>query len=269
MLTWTNMTRPGDPHRTGQQLYRRPPGQLAVFAAGGELRGGRRRRSACCVMVYLPLHRTCPVAVTADTLAFGFRATGITQVNETPSLAAVADLDLMQARRHATALAAHAPRDDLIALQAAATGPVRGLAAARQAWAGRHKSARGMALMIDTARDLPGGPALAAVCQPARVILPASACASRSAQPRGELSVRTTVAQALAIALACAQYLGRYQWDGTLDITQIMAAHVWDCLPEPVSAPASSTPASSVPASAEAGMSQHAAAQGQVHAHQH
>ena len=65
MRTWTNMTRPGDPYRTGQQLYRRPSGQLAAFAAGGALRGGGRRRPACCVMVYLPLHRTRPVAVTA------------------------------------------------------------------------------------------------------------------------------------------------------------------------------------------------------------
>jgi len=31
MLTWTNMTRPEDPYRTGQQLYRRPSPQLAAF----------------------------------------------------------------------------------------------------------------------------------------------------------------------------------------------------------------------------------------------
>jgi hypothetical protein len=264
MLTWTNMTRPGDAYRTGQQLYRRPPGLLAAFAAGGALRGGRRRRPACCVLVYLPLHRTRPVAVTADTLAFGFRAAGITRVNEASALAAVADLDLMQARRHATTLAGHAPREDLTALQADAAGPVRGLSAARQAWAGRHKPVRGMALMIDTARDLPGGPALDGVCEEANVIWPAArACLSGSAQPRGELPVTTAVAQALAIALTCARYLGRYQWDGTLDITQILAAHAWDCLSESVS-----VPASSVPAPAEAGRSQHAAARGQVHAHQ-
>jgi hypothetical protein len=265
MLTWTNMARPGDVYRTGQQLYRRPPGLLAAFAAGGELRAAGRRRPACCVMVYQPLHRTRPVAVTAGTLAFGFRAAGIAQGNETPALAAVADLDLMQARRHAAALAGHAPRDDLTALQTAAAGPVRGLAAARQAWAGRRKPARGMALMVDTARDLPGGPALAGVCEQAHGILPAARASSAGlAQPCGELSVGATMAQALAIALACARYLGRYQWDGTLDITQIMAAHAWDCLPGPADAPARG-----VPALAEAGMSRHAAAPGQVHAHQH
>ena len=265
MLTWTNMTRPGDAYRTGQQLYRRPSGLLAAFAAGGELRRAGRRRPVCCVMVYLPLHRTRPVAVTAETLAFGFRAAGITQGNETPALAAVADLDLMQARRHATALAGHAPRDDLTALQAAANGPVRGLPAARQAWTGRRKPARGMALMIDTARDLPGGPALAGVCQQAHVILSAAgACSAGLAQRRGELSIGATVARALAIALASAQYLGRYEWDGSLDTMQIMVAHAWDCLPESPSAPASS-----VLASVEDGTSQQAAARRQVHAHQH
>jgi hypothetical protein len=146
-------------------------------------------------MVYLPLHRARPVAVTAETLAFGFRAAGIIRVNEIPALAAVADLDLMQARHHATALAAHAPRDDLTALQATAAGPVRGLAAARQAWAGRCKPAWGMALMIDTARDLPGSPALAGVCGQAHVILPADRVRSAElAEPRGELSVGATVA---------------------------------------------------------------------------
>jgi hypothetical protein len=57
MQAWTNMTRPGDAYRTGELLYRRPPPLLAAFAAGGALRSGDRLLPACCVMVYLPLHR--------------------------------------------------------------------------------------------------------------------------------------------------------------------------------------------------------------------
>ena len=167
----------------------------------------------------------------------------------------------MQARRHATALAAHAPREDLTALLATAPGPARGLAAARQAWAGRRKPARGLALMIDTARDLPGAPGLAGVCEQAQVTLPAGHAdpGAGSAQPGdGELLtvVTATVARALAIALASARYLGYYHWDGALDIPQIMAAHAWDCLAAPVS-----TPATSVPAPARAGTCQDAAVQ--------
>ena len=167
----------------------------------------------------------------------------------------------MQARRHATALAAHAPREDLTALLAGTAGPARGLAAARQAWAGRRKPARGLALMIDTARDLPGAPALAGVCEQAQVTLPAGPArpGTSPAQPGdGEpLTVVTAmVSQALAIALASARYLGYYHWDGTLDITQVMAAHAWDCLPAPAS-----TPANLAPAPARAGTCQDAAVQ--------
>lgn len=41
------------------------------------------------------------------------------------------------------------------------------------------------------------------------------------------------VDRALAIALMCARHMDRYQWDGTLNIRRIMAAHAWDCLPQP------------------------------------
>jgi hypothetical protein len=236
MLTWTNMTRPGDPYRTGELLYRRPPPLLAAFAAGGALRSGGRLLPASCVMVYLPLHRTRPVTVAGQTVAFGCRATGITMVNETAALAAVADLDLMQARRHAAILAAHAPRASLAALRSAAAGPARGLSAAGRAWAGRHEPVRGMAMMIDTARDLPGGPGLAGICEQGHVAFPADpagpgACPARSGE--GEPATAVTIARAVAVALACAWYLGRYEWDGTLDTKSILTAHAWDCLPRP------------------------------------
>ena len=32
------------------------------------------------------------------------------------------------------------------------------------------------------------------------------------------------------MALICARHLGRYNWDGTLDIEEIMTASTWDCL---------------------------------------
>ena len=58
-------------------------------------------------IVYLPLHRTRPVTVTGQTLAFGFRAVSASDPAELPAVAAVADLDLMQARRHAAVLAGY------------------------------------------------------------------------------------------------------------------------------------------------------------------
>ena len=54
--------------------------------------------------MYLPLHRTRPVTVTGQTLTFGFRAASITGEAEAGALAGLADLDLIQARRHAAIL---------------------------------------------------------------------------------------------------------------------------------------------------------------------
>jgi hypothetical protein len=51
------------------------------------------------------LHRTRAVSVTEQTLTFGFRAASTGDPAGMPALAAVADLDLLQARRHAAVLA--------------------------------------------------------------------------------------------------------------------------------------------------------------------
>ena len=103
MRTYTNMAWPDDPYRTGQQLYPRPAPRLASFATGPPpARGAQTARSAA--IVYLPLHRTRPLTVTGQTLTFGFRAASITGEAEAGALAALADLDLIQARRHAAVL---------------------------------------------------------------------------------------------------------------------------------------------------------------------
>ena len=47
--------------------------------------------------------------MTGQTLAFGFRAASADDPAELPAVAAVADLDLMQARRHAAVLAGLPP----------------------------------------------------------------------------------------------------------------------------------------------------------------
>nr|MDQ2814824.1 hypothetical protein [Actinomycetota bacterium] len=103
MRTWTNLPWPDDPYRTGQQLYRRPAARLAAFTAWTAVAGGRAVPLTTAI-VYLPLDRSRPVAVTGQTLAFGFRAVSAGDPAELPAVAAVADLDLMQARRHAAVL---------------------------------------------------------------------------------------------------------------------------------------------------------------------
>src|SRR5262245_44563934 len=118
MRTYTNLTWPDDPYRTGQQLYRRPVPRLAAFTAERTTMGGRPVPSAVAI-VYLPLHRTQTMVVTEQTLTFGFRAASTNSTAEIPELAAIADQDLMQARRHAAVLAGHLLADDLTALRQA------------------------------------------------------------------------------------------------------------------------------------------------------
>ncbi len=81
----------------------------------------------------------------------------------------VADLDLMQARRHAAVLAGYLLASELAALrQAADTAGLRGLAAVEREWADRGPAA-GRAATFDCGLDLPGRPGLEEACQQAGV----------------------------------------------------------------------------------------------------
>jgi hypothetical protein len=228
MQTWTNLAWPDDPYRTGQQLYRRPAPRLAAFTTWPDAISGQTMPVTAAV-VYLPLHRTRPVTVTAQTLTFGFRATTASDPAEAPAVATVADLDLMQARRHAAILTGHLLLNDLSALQhAGRTAGLRGLTAVASDWASR-KPAAGRADLFDCGLDLPGGPPLGQACQQAGISpLPADAIVVEDWHP-----VTLAVERALAIALLCARHQGRYQWAGTLDIRTVLAAGAWDCLPWP------------------------------------
>jgi hypothetical protein len=235
MRTWTNLAWPDDPYRTGQQLYRRPPPRLAAFTTWLALVGGQPV-SATAATVYLPLHRTRPVTVTGQTLTFGFRAASASDTAEVPGVAAVANLDLMQARRHAAILAGYHLAEDLAALRQAHGMTVRrGLAAVAGDWAGRSPAADRAAL-FDCGLDLPGSLPLGQACQQAGI----SPMGTGTAGDEDWHPVTLAVERALAIALLCARHQGRYEWAGTLDTRAVMAASAWDCLPwpEPAAPPA-------------------------------
>ena len=84
--------------------------------------------------------------------------------------------------------------------------------------------------MFDCPTDLPGQPFLEDACQQASLTatpgyLPAGLDETAAARMLAALMVE----RALIMALVCARQLGRYNWDGTLDIADIMAASTWDC----------------------------------------
>ncbi|HEY5989687.1 MAG TPA: hypothetical protein VIV12_25395, partial [Streptosporangiaceae bacterium] len=228
MRTYTNMTWPDDPYRTGQQLYRRPVPRLAAFTTGCTAKGNRLVPSAVAI-VYLPLHRTQAVSVTEQTLTFGFRAASTDDPADLPALAALADFDLMQARRHAAVLAGHRLVSDLAALQQPGDAvALRGLAAVEREWAARGKVA-GRAATFDCGLDLPGAPSLELACQEAGIDAGPGADGAD-----GREAVMLAVKRALMIALICARHQGRYNWAGLLRTGPVLAAVTWDCLPQPI-----------------------------------
>jgi len=226
MRAYTNLTWPDDPYRTGQQLYPRPVSRLAGFAA--RRTGAGELAVAASAIVYLPLHRTQAVRVTEQTLTFGFRAASADDPADMPALAAVADLDLMQARRHAAVLAGHLLVGDLAVLRyIGEVAALRGLASVEREWAARGKAA-GRAATFDCGLDLPESPSLELACQQADV-----ATGPRPAGVDGRPAVTLAVERALLIALVCARHLSRYEWAGILRIEPALAAATWDCLPQP------------------------------------
>jgi hypothetical protein len=233
MEIYTNMAWPDDPYRTGQQLYPRPAPRLAAFTVESSVARGSLMTTSAAV-VYLPLHRTQPVTVTGQTLTFGFRAASITGEAEAGALAGLADLDLIQARRHASILTGCMLSRALADLQVLAGITLRGLSAVQEEWAGRHAPARGIAAMFDCPFDLPGQPFLEDACQQACLTarpgyLPAGLDETAAAGMLAALMVE----RALIMALVCARHLGRYSWEGTLSVRDVMTASTWDCLPQP------------------------------------
>jgi hypothetical protein len=147
-----------------------------------------------------------------------------------PALAAIADFDLMQARRHAAVLAGHLLANDLAALrQAGEARALRGLAAVEREWTARGP-ATSKAATFDCALDLPGRPPLERACQQAGIATSPDGSQRGADRPAGSVAAALAVENALMIALVCARHQGRYDWAGTLRTEQVMAATAWDCL---------------------------------------
>jgi hypothetical protein len=145
----------------------------------------------------------------------------------------LADSSALEVRDLARASARRPPRrqpepgGELAGLQMAAGVTLRGLAAVQAEWSSRHTPARGKAGMFDCPADLPGRPSLDGACQQAH-LTGRSGC--QAAILDEAVTAAMTVERALTMALICARHLGRYTWDGTLDMEEIMTASTWDCL---------------------------------------
>jgi hypothetical protein len=233
MRTYTNLAWPDDPYRASQQLYRRPGPMLAAFAL---LSAGPAevRAPAALAVAYLPLHRSRAVTVTEGTVTFGFCAACADDEDGIPALASRADLDFLQARRHARFLAGHKLADSLHALRGVLpVTAARGLAAVEADWETGQAPSRGKATMIDVGD---GGGDLASACRSAGIGASAACTAGGIVSATGPAAAGQTAAmtaeRALVIALACARQGGLYEWDGTLSTARMMAAAAWDLFPD-------------------------------------
>jgi len=239
MRTFTNLAWPDDPYRASQQLYRRPPPMLAACAVL-TLPAGAVAVPAAVAMAYLPLHRTGVTEVTEGTVSFGFRAAAAEDGDGDclAELVALADLDMMQARRHAAILAGHALAAGLRGLRQAAPGLVtRGLAGVEAGWADRSARRRGEAVLCDISADLGGAHDMTGLCRdagidgsPACLAGPDARRQPGSGEPAESLAA-AAAERALVIALACARGTGRYSWTGHLSTARIMTGTAWDLFP--------------------------------------
>jgi hypothetical protein len=181
--------------------------------------GGNDYPQACASVVYLRVHRTRTLDVTAATLNAGYDALIAGNADDRGPLVDAVDRAIVRARRHATVLAAHDLGTLLDALDASVGGRrLPGVAGVRHAWETWQNHAaleRGVARLVDAAehhcsRDSPlilfDGPASAHI-------------------------VMANVARALASALMAAWVTGAYRWDGTLDPASIVERLAWDQLP--------------------------------------
>jgi hypothetical protein len=159
---------------------------------------GNFRQPHAFAVVYLPLHRTQALVVTDPTLTFGFRAASVDSDAETSRMAKLADLDLMQARRHAAFLTRYKLADDLTALQNVARGDVlRGVATVAEEWADRHARPRGRAAMFDCGLDFLGTASLEQAYEHSEVSSPTARCSAQGNTPAdGEHAVAAAVERA-------------------------------------------------------------------------
>lgn len=243
MRQFTNLAWPDDPYGTGQQLYRKHPPLLAAFAAMWGDDGDRAVPIAYAV-AYLRLHRTQTVMLEPDGFEFGFRAAAAETPADVADLTGLFDLDLLQARRHATILAAYSFLDDLYCMGKAAPVVHRGVTGMLEAWPRRDERQRGMAHMVDVAGSKPA--TVENLCQLCVRLDIATGSAPRGLASPVMVAKRWTALtepgsvqwlaaaateKALVIALAAGRTEYRCTWQGLADIGSALSRQAWDDFP--------------------------------------
>lgn len=265
MREFTNLGWPLTPFGADKRAF---PKQVFLFAATAVqwADDGDRAVPMAAGMVYLPVHRTRTQQLDPATFHFGYRALALTGEADAPAIAEAVDGHLVQARRHALAVAAHDYLDDAAGLLHWTSVHTAGISSVADAWKARAERERGTALLVDTAHDLiPREPKLSLACEVhgltvaeghggLPLLLDAQAAYDRIIDTDSPLAddVRESTAQALAhgavyqalaVVLLAAKANGRVTWDARFPVSTVMDAVTWDVFshvrsaPQPASAP--------------------------------
>lgn len=219
MRRFTNLLWPEGPFGADQRPFGKPAPMIAALDLNRTEIGGNDYPQACASVVYLRVHRTRTLDVTAATLNAGYDVLITENADDRGLLVDAVDRAIVRARRHATVLAAHNLGTLLDVLDASAGGKrLPGVAGVRRAWEmWQHHATleRGVARLVDAAEQ----------------------CISQhnpllsSDEPLRAHIVVACLARALASALTAARVTGAYRWDGTFDAASIVERLAWDQLP--------------------------------------
>jgi hypothetical protein len=206
-------------------------------------------------LVYLPVQRAGTRLVSPETLHVGYRVAVLDDPAESPAVIDLIDGNLVQARRHAAALAVHCWLDDSAALRTWAAGDTPGISAVTAAWADRRIAERGIARVIETSADIQDGsislPAasqrhglsithgVGGLLSPAEIQAtyeqvfsdPDTQFSQVERDDTAEALGLSALYQGLLTALLAAEEIGRCTWNRPFPVDEVLADVAWDAFP--------------------------------------
>lgn len=240
MRLYTNLAWPEDPFGTGQ-LWRRALRLIAGIKVYWDDQGNDESFYGF-AFAYLRVPRVHkrPVMINGEKLGFGFKALGTSCDGEKADLCKELDLDLMQARRHAEAIAGHQLRDTLSRVKNEYAA-IRGVGAIIDEWGEVGSSGEHRATICDMAQDNLKAVELEKYSRsmnllPSKIISREEV--DRTANLGGSASVSAwegaiakMVQEALLVALIGSAHFGFYRWEDPISIKDVLINHTWDCFP--------------------------------------
>jgi hypothetical protein len=262
MRSWSNLGWSDTPFGADKRPWPRTVYLIAATATEW-VDDGHRAVPVAAGLVYLPVRRHGSRRVDAATLHVGYRAAVVETADEAPAIVALVDGHLVQARRHAAAVAAHRWMDDAAALRQVADGRTPGITAVAEAWESPGPPERGTAPLVETCPDLDMSLARAGGRQGLVVqegvggvlhltevqdlydqMLPPVGNPLPGDDPDTATQALACSAlyQALVVALLAGRHLDRLAWQPPLEVSQVVSAVAWDAFAGVLGEPATAAP---------------------------